>query len=219
MSTNLSKIIPISSENESTIENGVVTSVSDNSIKILFSGDIINAKKAFSCIIDPEAGDTVLCCKNNCGTTYILAIIERQKNNKMKLSFPSDATFKSVDGNLNFFSNKSLNMAAENLNSFSKKTIHKSNNAYISFDEIVANGNEIQASYKTVRLVANLINTMARQVIDKFKGYIRHTEDNDQVHAGQLTRRTDGLFSMDSRNTVMISKKETKIDGEKIYMA
>ncbi len=219
MSANISKIIPISKGTESIIENGVVASVSENDIAIILYGEVVSAKKAFSCIIDPEPGDTVLCCTNDCGTVYILAIIDRPKNEKMQLSFPSDATIRSKTGNINLFSSKTLTMAGENINSFSKKIVYKSEKAYIAFDEVMADGSELHASYKTVRLISNFINTMARQVIDKFKGYIRHTEDNDQVQAGQLTRRTDGLFSMDSGNTVMISKRETKIDGEKIYMA
>ncbi len=38
------------------------------------------------------------------------------------------------------------------------------------------------------------------------------------VKSGQMTRQTDGLYAMDSKHTIMNSKKSTKIDGEKILM-
>ncbi len=219
MSIKASPVISINQESAPLIQNAVVTSVAADGIKIVLEGQTVRARKAFSCVIDPAPDDTVLCCRNNYGDWFVLAIVERPDNGKMQVSFPSDVTFEARQGNMSLFSGKSVTIAAENLNTFSRKTINQSGTAYIAFDKISASGSELQASYQTVRLISNLINTMARQVIDKFMGYIRHTEDHDQVQAGQLTRRTDGLFSLDSGNTVMISKKETKIDGEKIYMA
>ena len=59
---------------------------------------------------------------------------------------------------------------------------------------------------------------MARQVIEKFKSYVRGTEDYDQVNAGQMMRKAKGLYSMDSEQTIMVSRKHTKIDGERIFM-
>jgi len=219
MNRQTSNVIPMADHAPPAVRQGVVTAVGENGLSIAVSGKTVRARKAFSCIIEPEVQDTVLCCRDDTGTFFVLAIMDRPRNQAMKLVFPSDATLESASGSVNVFSKKAINMAAKDISAFSKNAVHKSDQGYIAFDRITASGTEVHASYKTVRLISGLINTMARQVIDKFKGYIRHTEDNDQVQAGQLTRRTSGLYSMDSRNTVMISKKETKIDGEKIYMA
>lgn len=227
MSRNTSKVIPISREeipkkeqiSEIPVQKGIVTAISPEAVEVLLSGETIKAVKSFSCLIDPEPGDTILCCRDEDGEVYVLGILAREQSQKAKVSFPADTTIESATGNLNLFSNQAVTIGAQSINSFSKKEVHKSDQAYLAFNEVVAHGRKLQATFQTVRVISNLINTMARQVIEKFKGYIRHTEDHDQIQAGQLTRRTDGLYSMDSRNTVMISKKETKIDGEKIYMA
>jgi hypothetical protein len=218
MSAVKSKVIPINAKEEPDIQNGVVLSVSSDEIVVNISEERVKAKKAFSCIVAPEPDDTVLCCKNETGVFYILGIIERQHTQNMTLSFPSDANLESEKGNLYIFSKDSVTVASENLNCFSKKAVHKSKAAIVSFDDVTATGTQLQASFKTVRLISNLINTMAKQVIDRFKGYVRNTEDNDQVKAGQLTRRAQGLLSMDSKHTIMVSKKSTKIDGDKILM-
>ena len=89
----------------------------------------------------------------------------------------------------------------------------------VDFDEVAAKGVNLKASFKRVLLVSSLISTMAGQIIEKASTYIRHSEHYDQVKAGQMTRKIDGLYSMDSKQTVMVSKKETKIDGERIFMA
>ncbi|MBC8440584.1 MAG: DUF3540 domain-containing protein [Deltaproteobacteria bacterium] len=218
MNNSARKVIPIHSNNRSVIRTGSVVSIISDEIIINMTGDTIKAKKAFSCIIDPQPGDIIICSESENGMIYILGIIERPATQKMNISFPSDVAFQANQGSLNIHFSDNVTIASKDVNFFSKKVIHKSQEAIVSYDNITANGNELQASFKTVRLISNLINTMAKQVIDRFKGYIRSTEDNDMVKAGQMTRRADGLCSIDSKYTIMNSKKITKIDGEKILM-
>ena len=220
MNNSAGKVIPIHSNNHSTIniKTGFVVSIIPGEIIINIQGEKIKAKKAFSCIVDPKPDDIVILTETENRTAYVLGIIERPGSQKMSVSFPSDTHIQINRGSLNINSSAGVTIASENMNCFSKRVIHKSNEAVISYDNMTASGDELQASFKTVRLISNLINTMAKQVIDKFKGYIRSTDDNDMVKAGQMTRRADGLFSMDSENTIMDSRKSTKIDGKKIFM-
>jgi hypothetical protein len=142
-----------------------------------------------------------------------------RKPENICLAFPADATILAENGNLSALCRKSVTLAAgDKLCCLSDQVIHKSREAVVDYDEVVARGTSLQASFKTVRLISQMVNTLAKQVIAKFKNYIRHTEDYDQVKAGQMTRKADGLYSMDSKYTVMVSKKDTKIDGERIHM-
>ncbi|MEA1967046.1 MAG: DUF3540 domain-containing protein [Thermodesulfobacteriota bacterium] len=200
------------------IQNGQILSVSYDKIIVDISGEKIEAKKAFSCFTVPRPKDRVILVKDETGLFYILGIIERKEKQKVTIAYPSDADIKSENGNLNLRSKQSLAISSENLNFFSKKAIHKSREAIVSFDDTTANGITLQASFKTIRLISRLINTMAKQVIESFTGYIRNTEANDQVKAGQMNRIVDEMYSMDSKYTVMVSKKDTKIDGERIHM-
>ncbi|NOX34525.1 MAG: DUF3540 domain-containing protein [Deltaproteobacteria bacterium] len=218
MNSSAIKLIPIHSDNKSVIRTGSVISVVPGEIIINLEGNTIRAEKAFSCIIDPEPDDIIICTANENGMVYILGILERPATQKMSVSFPSDTHICVKQGSLNISSTDNMTIASKDVSCFSKRVIHKSHEAIVSYDNITASGNELQASFKTIRLISNFINTMAKQVIDKFKGYIRSTEDNDLVKAGQMIRNTDGLFSMNSKHTIMNSKKSTKIDGEKILM-
>ena len=212
------KVIPIHTNNESVVKTGSVISVVLDKVDVNIAGDIKEARKAFSCLIDLKPDDIVICTENNDGMVYILGIVERPGIQKISMSFPSDVNIQTKHGGLNINSPDSVSIVSKNVNCFSKRVVHKSNEAIISYDKTTASGNELQASFKTVRLISNLINTMAKQVIDKFQGYVRSTENNDMVKAGHINRQADGLFSMGSKHTIMNSKKSTKIDGEKILM-
>ena len=109
-------------------------------------------------------------------------------------------------------------VATDKLNCFSDQTIHKSREAIVDYGNLTAKGSNLNASFKQVSLISNIINTIAKQVIAKAQNYIRHTEDYDQIKAGKMARNVSGLYSMNTKYTVMVSKKDTKIDGERIHM-
>ena len=218
MNSSARKVIPIHSNKTSDICTGYVISTMSGEISINIAGEIKKGKKAFSCIIDPEPDDIVICTENEDGIVYVLGIIERLNGQKINISLPSDTNIQANNGSLNLHSSENVTIVSKDINCFSKKVIHRSHEAIVSYDDITANGNELHAQYKSVHLISNLINTIAKQAIKKFIGYIRSTEDTDMVRAGQMTRHADGVCAIDSKYTMLNSKKSTKIDGEKILM-
>ena len=212
------KIISMRTDIPTSIRECSVLAVEASMIQVSLAGRARPAKQAFSCLVKPEAADIVICSENAKGILHILSIIERPAEQKMQLAFPADTDIQLKQGSLHIYAPDNIALGATNLHCFSKKTIHKSDEAIISYDAIIASGKELQANYTTVRLISKLINTMAKQVIDRFTGYIRSTEKHDMVKAGQITRTAEGLHAMDGEHTILNSKQCTKIDGEKILM-
>uniref|UniRef100_UPI004056AFAF DUF3540 domain-containing protein n=1 Tax=Candidatus Electrothrix sp. TaxID=2170559 RepID=UPI004056AFAF len=219
MKSSAEKIIPLHGNTPPGIrECSVLAAQQSGEFRVSLDGRSRRAKQAFSCLVTPEFGDIVLCSENIQGMLYILSIIERPGRQKMHLSFPADTNIQLKQGSLHVHAPDHISVASDNLHCFSKKAVHVSEQAIISYDTVTAKGNNLQASYTTVRLISKLINTIANQVIDRFKGYIRRTEEHDMVKAAQITRTAEGLHSMDAEHTILNSKECTKIDGEKILM-
>lgn len=211
--------VTVIEQQAATVQQARVVSVSGNHVLIdLQQGSIEEARVAFSCLVQPVPDDLVLCSKAVSGDCYILSILERLSKQTTILAFPSDTGIH-TNGELTVSSAKSLSLvAAENLNCMSDTAVHKSNNAVINYDECTANGSAFQAHFKTIKTISCLTTTIVSECIQKMKNYIRHTEKYDQIKAGQMSRKSDGLYSMDSSYTIMVSKKDTKIDGERIHM-
>jgi len=219
MMENLANVVSMVEETEPAVQNAWVVSISGKEAVVRISGITQQAKVAFSCMIQPIPEDLVLCVQNETGAYFILGIIERPGDQNMTLSFPADVTMLAKEGALSMVSGKSMTLASGGqLNCFSEKAVHKSREALVDFDQLTARGTNLAANFTSIFVISRMINTLVRQVIEKVKSYIRHTEDYDQVKAGQMTRNVDGLYSMDSKNTVMVSRKDTKIDGEHIFM-
>ena len=212
------KIIPIHSNIPASLHECVVSAVRSGKIQVKRDGAIRQATAAFSCLVTPESGDLVMCSENAQGCLYILSILERPTSQKMCLSFPADTNIQLKQGKLNIHAPDHINVASDKLHCFSKKALHVSEDAVISYENVTAQGKDLQANYSTIRLISKLINTIAGQMINRFKGYVRSTEDHDMVKATQLTRTATHLHSLDGEHTLIKSKQCTKIDGEKILM-
>jgi hypothetical protein len=196
-----------------------VLSVDADVCRLEISGDVFVAGIAFSCLVRPAPGDVVMAATHDSGESHVIAVIERPGGQDLCITLPADAVVSAPQGSIRVCADRDVTLASnDRLNLFSSRAVHKSREAVVDFDDTVAVGDRLQASYQAVHLVSRLISTVSRQVIKKAKSYIRRTEDCDQVESGQMTRKTEGLYTMDSKHTVMVSKKETKIDGERIFM-
>lgn len=201
------------------IQQARVVSVTDDAVEIQIAGLPRTARVAFSCLVRPQPEDQVLCAGDADGRHHILAIIERPGAQDMTLGFPADITLAAEKGAVRVTTGDSMTLAAaDRIACLSDRVVHRGREAVVAYDEITAKGTRVQAAFKTIRIIGDLVNTMARQLIEQVKNYVRRTEDYDQVNAGRMTRKVDGLYAMDSQHTVMVSKKDTKIDGERIHM-
>jgi hypothetical protein len=187
-------------------------------VYITLQGDVYPAKVSFSCLVQPNVDDVVLLAGDAESGYYILSILERPGAQDMTLAFPASTSLHNLNGSMNILSSQSVSFAAQKLSMIAENSVHRSKKAYVDYDQLTAKGHDAVLNFGSVRVISNLINTIAKQAIQKFHGYIRHTESADQIKAGQMSRTVEGLYSMDSKYTIMVSKKDTKIDGEHIHM-
>lgn len=219
MKAEYSKVMPIAEPKPSAIYNAAVSSVTNDSVVIEIAGISHQAITAFSCLVRPQPDDVVMCCRDETGVYCILGVLARPGAQSMMIDLPGDTSVRTRKGSLSVISGDSLNLfSGRKINCISDQVIHKSREAVIDYEDVTARGRNLNASFSSIRVLSDLISSMARQVIDRFRSYIRHSEEFDQVKAGQMTREVSGLYSMDSRYTIMVSKKDTKIDGERIHM-
>ncbi len=195
-----------------------VISVAGDRIEIEIDNQPRPAKVAFSCLVEPKQGDVVLYAGIERDIFYILSILERPESQSMKLAFPGDAVLSSRQGSLSISSSHSINLIAETqLNNIAQETLFKNKRTIIQSEEITAKGGELSANIRRVNLVSEIVHSFAERFMRKAKTYIRQTEVNDQIEAGQLMRKAKGLFSMKSNVTIMKSEKDTIIDGDHIF--
>ena len=201
------------------IEYGTVQDVSGDEYAIKTCAGVFSASCAFSCVIRPEAGDRVICSRDEYSHCCILSIIERPTGNDASVSFPGNVNINAPHGSvtiagdqgLQLTSAKSLNMIAGDLNVAAGKGI-------VNVADVMAIGNQFTGNISKIRIFADTIDSVAERLSQKLRNSFRMIEGVDQTRAGEVLTTVKNLFSLRSRQSAMLAKKDMKIDAERIHM-
>lgn len=216
--TTRENILPITKNKGNELVQGKVVEAGSHGIMVEASGRRLSAVPAFSCLVAPAADDLVLLSLTP-ENAYILSILERECANDMELRFPGDLYMNAENGKVFIRAETGMTCKTRGgMHFFSDSWIQKSSHGILDIDNLTARGTQVNLLFKQMRFIARIFETMAEHVLWRMKTYVRKSEETDQVDAGQMLRKTKGLFSMHSRTTVMTSTKETKIDGAHIHM-
>lgn len=202
---NIVSISPTAANNVS----GRIVKIQDGHIQIDYEGQLIKAQKAFSCLVEPLYNDVVLFSQDQHQQAYVIAILQRDEDSSMNLQLAPNTTLAS---------SKMLTLHSEQITQFSQRSLQKTKEATIDFHQGLIKGEKLHSHIRHIHNISDLISTMAKQAIQKFNSYVRKTDSLDQVQAAQMSRNVDGLYTMNSKHTIMVSQKDTKIDGEHIHM-
>ena len=213
MNLHTDNIVPISVTNNLPAAEGNISGrihkIQQGNIQVDHNGKLINTQKAFSCLVEPMVDDIVLVSKDQHQQAYVIAILQRDDETKMQVQLAPNTTLTSSE---------KLTLHSEQINQLSVKSLQKTSEATFDFQQGLIRGDKLHSHIRHVHTISDMISTMAKQAIQKFNTYIRKTDTSDQVRAAQMGRKVDGLYTMNSKHTIMVSQKDTKIDGEHIQM-
>ncbi|MGR4047986.1 DUF3540 domain-containing protein [Kosakonia cowanii] len=174
----------------------------DGSLMVESEGRGWHCRRAVSCVIAPQAGDTVLISAVD-NQMWLLAVLERQN--------PTSAAELSVQGDLHIASQGALSLSSEALNINAAK-----GECHIS--EMNYSGEKISAWVSLSRIVGKRAESVWQTVTQISQQLFRTTRQTEHVRAGQLDMKAEDYLRMHAQNTVITSKAITKVDSEQIHM-
>jgi hypothetical protein len=213
------KVIPIQAHQDNCrLFKAVVNNVSKQGLFIDYASAVINVQVAFSCLVTPIEGDTVLV--NQSGSDYfVLSVLEREADQDIALNFPANVKLTALDGQVNVVSGKDINLfstAKTNLVSADINMTSKEMN--LSTGKLTAHTTEIESHSKTVKLYALLLSSVTKQVIQKADTVIRKVEQVETLNIGSLIQIIRKNYTSHSNQAVITASKDVRIDGERIHM-
>jgi Protein of unknown function (DUF3540) len=214
MNTQAENIIPIQSNlgSENHLSNNFsayIQEINTGEIIIAYQGRLMKAETAFSCLAQPMTGDKVLISCDQHQQAYIIAILKREQADQMTMQLPARTIINSSEN---------ITLASQQISQLAQKQINKSCEHITEFDQAIIKGNKLHSHIRQLHSISDMVSTIAKQAIQKFNSYVRKSDTSDQVQAAQMSRKVDGLYTMNSKHTIMVSQKDTKIDGEHIHM-
>lgn len=182
--------------------SGTVTHCfADGSMTVECEGRGWHCRRAVSCVIAPQLGDTVLIsCVDN--QVWLLALLERMDPLQAELSVPGD---------LHIHSTGELSLSGEAL-----RVNAEQGDCHIS--EMKYSGDKLSAWVSLSRVVGKRAESVWQTVTQISHNLLRTTRQTEQVRAGQLDIKAEDYVRLHAHNTVITSKAITKVDSEQIHM-
>ncbi len=212
------KITAIHPDNQFRILSGAIESIDEQGYRIISGeGDFI-ANRAFSCIVAPEVADTILFSRNG-RQCSILAIIERPGSTDTQLIFPGDITVNAAQGQMNLHARQDINISSQQkISQLSEDYSLVSKKALLSVENLTAVGSRLVSNIGHVQTIADTLETVAGNLLQKVRNSFRQVDGVDQTRAQEMIVTVKNLYSQRSRQAAILAKKDIKVDAERIHM-
>ena len=198
---------------------GQVVGVQLESYLIQFEHCVLSAKKAFSCTLQPVVGDKVICMQDEAGEPYILAILHRANSEKARHDFGENTHLKIND--LHF----DVDAQGRNLISSEEEILLQLGGFKLSslkgqafIGEMTLSGAKFTAHFKRAERISGVLEEVADTVNSRFKNSFKWVEGVDQTVAKSVIGHVKELMSWRSKQALITSEKDMRIDGERIHM-
>jgi len=213
------EIIPFNNRSaDSGLIRAQVTAVTGDRIVIDTDIGIATSSTAFSCLVSPQPGDTVLVNYSGDGY-YILAILERPDSQDMALDFPADVKMKSPSGKIDLVAGKDINLLSACDTHMLSDNLHvNSGNLDVTTGKLTSRSREIEAHTGSLGLFTRSLNLVAKEITQKTDMLVRWVENVETLNIGNLIQNVRRNYTSHSDQAVITATKDMRIDGERIHM-
>jgi hypothetical protein len=164
---------------------------------------VTRARRAPSCVLEPEAGDRVLLAHMGEGRSFVLAVLERDDESPQRWSADGDVEIATASGRVAI-------RAAE--------ITMSSRVAKFALGKLGLIGEEVVAEVLRSRLVSKTIDSVAEVVHQTANRVGRVVTDLEHVRAGTVDIAAEKSLMIHAENAMVTAKALVKMDGEAIQM-
>lgn len=198
--------------------SAIVMANSDNNILIDCELGVVKAQVAFSCLVVPQVGDTVL-VNESAKDLHILSILQRPEQQDMTLNYPASVKMTAAKGQFNISSSESINLvSASNTQISAPQIVMNSSNMALNTGKLMAKIQHLESHSKTLKIYTGMLSMVAQQISQKTDVMMRWVESVETLNIGNLIQKIRHNYTTHSDQAVITARKDMRIDGERIHM-
>jgi hypothetical protein len=181
------------------------------------SGDFV-AKRAVSCLVEPQASDQVLVAAASAGC-YILAVLERQQGAGAKLTLDGDLQIQLKHGRFTVAAQEGVSLASGKDVSMVSQEIHvHAGLGSFVLERLSLLGTTVVAEIERAKLIAGTFDSVLERLTEKVKRSYRFVEEFDQVRAERIDYVAKKLMSLRGQNAIVTAEELVKVDADQIHL-
>ena len=177
------------------------------------------AKRAVSCLLEPEIGDTVALLTTQAGACYVTAVLEREPEVTNRIVVEGDLEVQLSTGKLTFAAQEGVNLLAAKEVSISAGALRvNAREGNLILERISLLGGFATAELEKIKVVAGSLDQVLDRFSQRVKRSFRKVEELDQVKAEHIDYAAASSMSLHAQNALVTAEELVKVDGEQIHV-
>lgn len=202
---------------EAYLEAGRVERIGET-IEVSLGTGTCKARRAKSCLVAPEVGDSVLCALESEGA-FVVAVLAGREGAPTKLAVDGDLTLQARGGRVSLCSSEGVDIVSGGAVAMASTELHvRAKKGSMAIEELGFFGRLVQAEVAKVSLVAQEVDSVLTRLTQRAKRVFRFVEEIDQTRAGTVDMRAQNLIAIRGENAVISARVLAKVDGEQIHL-
>lgn len=218
---NVVSLRPVSTESVSVqLVGRLVSAMPDGQLGVQAEdGTLWSCRRAASCLLKPEPGDTVLLSGPDRLRVYLIAVIEQANTAMSRIDVPGNLTLAASAGSVSIEGQGDLRLRSGGaLDMHGARWTMKAEKARCEVADMRYTGESVDGTVGRLRFVGKLFETVAGRMVQMARSALRLVDETDQVRAGHLDMRAQESVSVHGKHVLMTGKELMKVDAAQIHM-
>lgn len=200
-------------------DKATVLSIDDDDVVVRYENGELQAKRAVSCLTEPEIGDEVLVACLPSGELYVLAVLERPDGTAVRVKARGDLTFQVAQGSFTVAAAKGVNiLSSDDVQLTTSKGLKlRAVEGQVFFDKLTYLGRKVFAELEQAKTFVGALDTVADRIVQRVKRSYRFVEEADELRAEYIDYAAKKNLRFRARNTLITAKELFKTDAEQIH--
>jgi hypothetical protein len=177
------------------------------------------ARRAPSCLLEPEARDLVLLARVSSGHHYVLAVLERDGQGAARLSAEGDLEIGSRNGTLSLKGKQGIRLLSEGAVGLVARSLEAvARDGLLMIRALAVRSETLHAETGSLKVLAGAVDAAVDRVSAQFGRVFRRVDGLEQVQAGQLQLRVRQNLELRGNNALVSAKRLVKLTAEQVHM-
>lgn len=176
-------------------------------------------RRAASCLLQPQQGDTVLLSGPDSSRVYLIAVIEQADTSVSRIEVPGDLRVVAAAGAVSIDSAADLRLqSAARLDMKSAQWTLAADQAQCQVADMRFAGQVLDATVGRLRVVGKVFESVADRMVQMARSALRLVDEVDQARVGHLDVRAEQTASLHGKHVLLTGKELMKVDAGQIHM-
>lgn len=196
----------------------VVLRAGDEMLLVEAGSARLPARRAVSCLVEPEPGDLVLLGGGG-ERPYILAVLERRGTAPLRLAVRGDLEL-AAGGRLALRGEMAAEMASPTkltLAAGDELTV-TGRRARLLLEEMVHVGRSLASHVGKLKVVGEALETLADRILSRARRSYRFVGEGDHLRSGTIDHRAEGTLHLRGRDALVTASTIAKVDAGQIHL-